>query len=138
MDLFKDIKVEVISNNKSLPLYNPTDASEADDAYAGRKFVEAVTGAEFKVRVIVSKSIDLDSCKAIRVSISYDGGVFESFIVRTANLRKTFIRGYDFVGEHHSLITFCEQSNQWKEGNLSFGALQTSEWRLWQVATFTH
>ena len=138
MDLFKDIKIEVISNNKSLPLYDPTDASEADDAYTRRKFVEAVTGAEFKVRVIVSKSIDLNSCMAVRIAYDYDGSGFWGKNFNTRTLRETFIRGDDFVDECHSLTTFCEQSNQWKQGKLSFGALQTSKCSLWQVTNFTH
>ena len=120
------VKVEIISNTQSLPLYPDPDAGNTGAAGGTTRYVEAVTGATFEVRVTLEKEFRWGACDAVRVIAKYDG--------ETSGWNKD-IEYNDYPTKAHyrscarfTNITFwCPASRQWKTGSLSFGALETSK-----------
>ena len=76
MDHFKGILVQVIANGELLDLYDDPDAADVDDNRTRQYYVEAITGATFKVEVNLLTEFGLYSeqgTDAIRVSMNIDG-----------------------------------------------------------------
>ena len=128
MDSFNKIKVEIISDHQSLQLYDDPEASKRDKYFTCWNYVEAVTGAEFKVKITLSKLFELSFCEAVRVAVAFDASEeYDGFDIRRSKLMEKFSGGSDYIVEFDGLTTFCEHSKQWKRGNLAFGALETSK-----------
>lgn len=120
--------MEIISNDQSLQLYDDPEISARDTTFTRWNYVEAVTGAEFKVKVTLSKHFGLSSCEAVRVAAAYDASdVYRGRDIKRSWLMEKFSGGNDYVVEFDGLTSFCEHSNQWKRGNLAFGALEISK-----------
>ena len=115
------VKVEIISNNQSLPLYPDPDAGNAGDRGGTIQYVEAVTGATFEIHITLEKDFRWGPCDLVQVLAKYDGD--------QTGWNKD-VRRNDYSPRpravFNNLTTWCPASQQWKTGSLSFGALQTS------------
>lgn len=128
---FKGVNVQIVSGGEILKLYDDPDAEPEQDPRTRQRYVEAVTGATFKVRVTLSKHFrlhDLMPDDAIRLSIKYDGQGLEWYVdIVVKDIRQTWNEGerkeYDFT----TLPSFCNHTQQWKQGDTCFGVLNTSE-----------
>lgn len=58
MDPFKGLLVHVISNGQVLESYDDPDASDHEDPYQRQRYIEAVTGATFAVKMIITDQFD--------------------------------------------------------------------------------
>lgn len=131
MGPFKGLDVRVISNTKSLKLYNGPDDVPTNDPRVRQHYIEAVTGATFVVKVTLDKSLGVYSLgpdDAVRVRINYDGqptSWFYDFAV--PQLLRTWSQ--EKLAEHtfHSISLFDRATQQWKQGATTFCALKTSE-----------
>lgn len=120
--------MEVISNDQVLQLYDDPETSERGKDFTRWNYVEVVPGAEFKVKITLSKLFGLSSCEAVRISVAYDASNHHTgYSIQRSKLLKKFRSGSDYIVEFDHLNTFCEYSNQWKRGNLAFGALEISK-----------
>lgn len=78
MNAFQGIVVQVISNGQVLDLYNDPDPADTDDGRTQLHYVEAVTGAKFAVRVMLTTEFhfyDLRPCDGVDVSLSIGGQI---------------------------------------------------------------
>lgn len=128
MDSLDKIKVEIISDHQSLQLYDDPEISERDTNFTRWNYVEAVTDAQFKVKVTLSKHFDLSFCEAVWIATAFDASnVYRGREIKWSRLMEKFSGGNDYVVEFDGLTSFCEHSNQWKRGSLAFGALEISK-----------
>ncbi|KAI4200630.1 MAG: hypothetical protein LQ350_003770 [Teloschistes chrysophthalmus] len=123
---FKDATFEIISGGRSLPLYDDPDWTTEEDSGETQKYVEAVTGATFEVKVTLDQSFYWGDCDAVRVSVQFDDCKKELYvhIDRDAVLvTKTQFRSVALA----SMYRYHPESNQWTLGKFSFGALDVTE-----------
>lgn len=130
MDPFPGLSIHVISDGRALQLYNDPDDEPANHPWTRQRYVEAVTGATFRVRITLSKEFDLFSLQAndaVRVLISYDSQRpcwLNDFVVD--DLRFKWSRGQPAECDFWYMIRFDETSQQWRQGATTFCALDTS------------
>lgn len=129
MDPFEGIHVEVISNGEVLTLYNDPDDEPSHDPRVRQRYIEAVTGAMFEVRVRVDRRFNLFSLgrnDAVRVSIHYDSThKYGKNLLIDPLLHNSRSGGLSHSFTH--IYNFCSKTGQWKAGATTFGALVTSE-----------
>jgi len=132
---FEGVDVHVISGGETLKLYHDPDTELNQGPRTRQQYVEAITGATFKVKVTISKQFQLFNLRpddAVRASINYDGQKLDWFRdFQVQELRQVWRSGQ---AQEHNFTAFrslCDQTQQWQEGETSFGALDTSEvlWR---------
>lgn len=116
---FHGIKVEVISNDQTLHMYNDPDIAENRDPQKCRYYIEAVTGATFSVKISLTPEYEQGPCDAVRIKIQFDdnGAGFYRDIETYSISRKAVFS---------SLSQYCHQTHQWRKGTLSFGKLEIS------------
>ncbi len=135
MSAFAGLSIQVISDGKTLKLYNDPDDEPANDPRTRQRYIEAVTGATFKVKVSLHRQFKLPSLKAndaVRVTIHYDNSVwYYDFVVE--DIRYAWSKGGPAEHTFWSIATFDEASQQWKEGATTFSVLNTS-----QLSILTH
>ncbi|KAL8699240.1 MAG: hypothetical protein Q9224_001501 [Gallowayella concinna] len=73
MTHFKAAQFEVVTANKSSPMYDDPDASNDDDPFTQQKYIEAITGATFQIKVTLDRAFDFADCDAVRVMVQLDG-----------------------------------------------------------------
>ncbi|KAL8678194.1 MAG: hypothetical protein Q9186_005448 [Xanthomendoza sp. 1 TL-2023] len=73
MTHFKAAHFEVVTANKSSPMYDDPDASNDDDPFTQQKYIEAITGATFQIKVTLDRAFDFADCDAVRVMVHLDG-----------------------------------------------------------------
>lgn len=134
MATFHNLKFEIVSGGKTLPMYEDPDAHENDDPLKCRKYIEAVTGATFKINVSPLPEYIRGQCDAVRVSVDLDGQN------RTS---KEMLKRPSLDGSNpgKTKVTFdgysqyCQQTHQWTQGDLSFGGLEISKSLIGESAT---
>ncbi|KAL9587585.1 MAG: hypothetical protein Q9212_000162 [Teloschistes hypoglaucus] len=122
---FKEATFEIISGNESLPIYDDPDGTTEEDSEEIQKYVEAVTGATFEVKVTLDQSFYWDKCDAVRVSIDFDGnpGVYRDIDRNAVLVTKTEGSSARLVG----MLRYHPESDQWTRGKYSFGALDVTD-----------
>ena len=110
------LKVEILMNGSPLPMYDDPDASE-DSSDSQTQYIEATTGAKFKVRVTVQDGFAWGNCDLVRIVASFDGD--HGWV--------NDIRAQKAVAEYSTVSRWCQASSQWKSGTLCFGSLETSK-----------
>lgn len=130
MDPFEGIDVEIISNGEVLTLYNDPDDEPSRNSRVRKRYIEAVTGATFEVKVRVDHRFSLYSLgknDAVRATIQYDSthSYGKSLVIDPLLYNSSFGGGVSctFTRIHN----FCAETHQWKSGATTFGALATSE-----------
>jgi len=134
MSGFEGLNVQEISGDETLELYDDPDADHIHNPRTRQRYVEAVTGATFKVRMTLSEQFKLfllGPDDAVRVTINYDGQKRDWYIDFTAqDLCRTWKEGQLVEHNWTHPRNLCDQTQQWKRGETCFGALDTSELRL--------
>ena len=142
MDPLKGVLVQIISDGEPLELYDDPDAQEAVDEDYRRRYVEAVTGSSFTVRVLLTTDFDLrnySACDYIQVRLKLDA-IEAHWSDRTvcADIEKRFLRGRAEYFIFSSIVEFDLETEQWVEKNFCFGNLETSTSYILSVRHNTH
>ena len=130
MDPFEGTQVEVISNGEVLTLYDDPDDEPSHDPRVRQRYVEAVTGATFEVRVCVDRRFKLFSLgrnDAVRATIYYDSTHKYGKDLLVDALLDSSRFGGRVSCTFTNIYNFCPKTGQWKKGATTFGALVTSE-----------
>ena len=129
---FNGVTVEVISEGKTLRFYD--DPDEGHSSRTQHQYIEAVTGAVFKVRVVLSKDFPLywlGANDAVRLSVNYDGQQLDWYSdFSTLKLLQCWNEGRSAEHFFARVHRYCHNSRQWTVGETSFGALSTRELSL--------
>ena len=107
-------------------MYDDPDIEGGDETNKQTCYIEAITGAKFEVKVTLDSSFVWDRCAAVRVSAVYDGAEPGwSHDIRRDSLPTS--RTSRHQCKFATITRWCQSSQQWKSGFLSFGALETSK-----------
>ncbi|KAL6713429.1 hypothetical protein ACLMJK_008894 [Lecanora helva] len=125
------IVVQVLSDERSLDLYDDPDATEAEDSQTFSRYVEAVTGATFRIKVMITSAFnfyELRSSDMVRLSVIVDGMELEMvFNFTRREIERCLLRGKPRVYIFKNLLNFCPETGQYMHCHYSFGALETKE-----------
>ena len=112
-------------------LHNDPDEDPSNEPYTCQRYVEAVTGATFKVKVSLRESFSTRHMAfddAVKITIFYDGqkrGWFIDFTRAAITHKRRRGKSVECTFSHVS--NFNEESQQWEDGATSFGALDMSK-----------
>ena len=90
---FDGVSVEVISEGRSLPLYDDPDEEPDQHSRIRQRYVEAVTGAAFKVKISLTRDFrlyGLEDQDAVQFSIDFDGKSAWQYDMAAQDLRQIF------------------------------------------------
>ena len=139
MDPFEGIHLEVISGGKVLDLYNDQDEEPGHDSRVRQRYVEAVTGATFQVRLKITDAFELSTLHAmdaIRVSILYDGQWRKWYNDMTiAEIRSAWFRKESPTITFSRVARWCDDTRQWRSGETTFGALVMGKYAEFALRT---
>ncbi|KAL9004113.1 MAG: hypothetical protein Q9188_003057 [Gyalolechia gomerana] len=124
MTTFRGATFEVISNHQQCPIYDDPAVHDDEDPFTRQKYIEAVTGATFTIKVTLDRKFDFASSDAVRISFTLDNISllyyndiqplhFKSGLKRSAHLER--------------MKSYCPHTHQWQQGDLSFGKLDIKE-----------
>lgn len=128
---FQGVSVELQSNGKTLPLYDDPDHDSHQSPRKRQQYIEAITGAAFKVVVTFTQDFPLfhlSPYDAVRTSINYEGrstSWYRDFT--TTNLIQLWRKRRPVQHVFSHISRFCSDTQQWKSGESTFRALKTSE-----------
>ena len=130
MDPFKGILVQVISNGQILESYDDPDASDNENPYQRQQYIEAVTGATFAVKVIITDQFDLCDIgrrDGVAVDLAVDGFCWSpGKCRRREDLEYSFGKGEPWTHAFDKFTHFSDNTGQWMESEYSFNALKLS------------
>ena len=124
MDYFKGVQVEVICNGKSLKMYDDPDGPDDPELYKRQKYVEAITGDKFTVKVTLGHDFQFGSAEAARINFRFDQishGWYKDML--KSSWRSLRCESYELS----SIASFCPVSATWKRKEFSFGGLIRSK-----------
>ena len=128
MDPFKGILVQVISDGQILEPYDDPDASDHEDPYQRRQYIEAVTGATFAIRVIITDQFDLRKINrkdGIIVYLTVDGVDWDhGFHFTREQIEDDWRKGKPCVSDFDELTHFSDKTGHWMKSEYSFNALK--------------
>lgn len=122
---YRGLSIAVRSGKDALPMYDDLEIGGDGDPNEATHYIEATTGAKFELHVTLDSSFVWAESNTVRISAVYDGA--RSGWCQNISRASSSTHG---VGRH--LIKFdtvprwCQSSQQWKVGFLSFGALEAS------------
>lgn len=128
---FKGLSVEIATQTGPLKLHNDPDDDPSNEPYICQRYVEAVTGATFKIKVSLHKSFPLRFMArddAVHITVFYDGqkqGFYND--LTKATIVKQWSEGEPAELTFSRIPNFCEETQQWKQGTTTFGALDMSK-----------
>ncbi|KAL8641890.1 MAG: hypothetical protein Q9228_001364 [Teloschistes exilis] len=122
---FKEATFKIISGGVSLPVYDDPDETTEEDSWETQKYVEAVTGATFEIKVTLDRSFYWDKCDAVRMTIDFDGNASRYRDIDRIAVLVTKAEGSSahFTG----MLRYHPESDQWTSGKYSFGALDVTD-----------
>ncbi|KAL8693643.1 MAG: hypothetical protein Q9218_001553 [Villophora microphyllina] len=124
MAKFQSATFEIISEGQSLPIYDDPDADDLQDRFTRQKYVEAVTGATFEVKVTLDPSFDLTGCDAVRMSVRFDNSGY-NFIADISHEDARL--GIRRDARRDSESRYNSKTGQWETAMFTFGKLDISE-----------
>lgn len=125
MDLHRGLSIAVISGGDTLQMYDDPEMDGDGDPNECVRYIEATTGAKFEIQVTLDSSFVWAGSNTVRVVAVYDGdkrGWSMDFSRKLLPTAGTWRHSIDFK----SVSKWCQSSQQWKSGYLSFGALEAS------------
>ena len=132
MDLFKGILVQVISNGQILESYDDPDTNDDEDPYQRQRYIEAVNGATFAVKVLITDQFDfchISRNDGIAVEFSVDGFDWgEGYYYTREDLEECFQKGEPCTYRFNDFTHFSEKTGRWMKSEYSFSALKLSLW----------
>ena len=128
MDLFKGILVQVISNGEILKSYNDPDASDHENPYQRRQYIEAVTGVTFAIKVIITDEFHLRNISrkdGIIVHLAVDGlDWVRGFHFTREQIEGNWRKGKPCTCNFDEFTHFSDKTGQWMKSEYSFNALK--------------
>ena len=123
MGLPPGLSIAVLSRNRSLQMYDDPDTEERGEVHGETKYIEAITAAKFEVRATLDSTFDWCGCTAVRIIAVYDGAQpgWSQDILKGLDYTRT-----QYLARFAMVPKWCESSQQWQSGYLSFGGLETS------------
>ena len=129
MDPFKDVRVDVISNGQKLALYHDPDAEEHPLSRSRSRYIEASTGATFKLEISLGPEFDvtqLGRIDAVRVKAYFDEGSGQYRDIPKEWIDSRRSQGKKVSKIFDSIAYRDAQTGKTVRGQLSFGRLATS------------
>lgn len=131
-DPFSGVTLQVISDGSPLEFYDDPDEDPNNPSPTTRQqYAEAVTGAIFKLRIVLSPRFSLyflGPNDAVRISVKYDAQSLAWYRDLTAaHIRDCRSKGRPADTTFTALTRYCSDSQQWIRGDLTFGALTTND-----------
>ena len=128
---FDAVTVQILSEGNPLKFYHDPDENPNNPSPSSRQYyVEAVTDATFKVRIVLSNKFPLYRLRdddAVRLSINYDGQQLWWYTdLSTSHLIQCWSKGQSTEHTFARLSRYCDHSQRWTSGETTFGALHTS------------
>lgn len=128
---FRGLSVQVTTQSGPLRLHHDPDDDPSNEPRTRQRYIEAVTGATFKVKVSVHKDFELPnlvSNGALHITIRYDGQEPAWYTDLTrALIVNEWSKGKPAEHTFSHVSNFCPETQQWKQGATSFGALDMSK-----------
>lgn len=129
MDPFKGILVQVISNGEILKSYNDPDASDNENPYQRQQYIEAVTGATFAIRVMITDQFDLRKISrknGINVHLTVDGfdWGWSSYCSTREAIEDKWRTGEPCTFNFDDFTHFSDKTGHWMKSEYSFNALK--------------
>ena len=128
---FRGLSVQVTTQSGPLKLHNDPDDDPSNEPRTRQRYIEAVTGATFQVKVNVHKDFDLSTLgadDAVRITISYDNQERSWYSDLTrATIVDEWSRGKPAEHTFSHVSNFYPETQQWKLGATSFGVLDMSK-----------
>ena len=128
---FKGVSVEIATQTGPLTLHNDPDDDPSNEPYTCQRYVEAVTGATFKVKVSLRWAFPLRCMAlddAVHIEIKYDDqklSWIKDFTRATIIQLRSKGKSVEHTFSH--IATFSEETQQWKQGATTFGVLEMSK-----------
>lgn len=130
MGPFEGVIIQVISNGEYLDFYDDPDAVDVEIDCTRQHYVEAVTGASFAIKVILTSDFKLDGLRrkdAVEVAVEIDGQRTRwAFDFAKGDLEEMFLRREPGISNFTGATIFCQRTAQWMESDFSFGMLELS------------
>lgn len=121
---FRGATFAVSTGGETCPMYNDPDANDREDLFEQHRYIEAITGATFKVKVTLDSGFEFGSCDAIRFLFSFDNTYRDYYQDIT---RQDFLARKYCYASIDSVCRYCDKSGEWQRGSLSFGKLEISK-----------
>lgn len=124
MDPLKGIIVQIISGGKILKTYDDSESNEEDDRYTRQRYVEALAGSSFQVKVLLTTQFRLYHLKpedGVQVTLDIDGRdvVRTNLFHRRKSIDKEFLKGRPATFEFSSIEHFSAEAGGYKASILS-------------------
>ncbi len=122
---YRGLSIAVLSGKDALPMYDDPEMDGDGDPNEVIRYIEATTGAKFELHVTLDSSFAWDQSNTVRITVVYDGA-------RSAWCQSISRASPPTNGAGRYLVKFdtvprwCQSSQKWKVGFLSFGALEAS------------
>ena len=130
MDQFKGFLVQVISNGQILESYDDPERTDNEDPYQRQRYIEAVTGATFAVKVIITDQFDfchISRKDGVAAELSVDGNDWgHSCYITRGESEECFRRGKPYTHTFDEFTHFSDKTGQWMRSEYAFSALKLS------------
>ena len=123
MPTLKNFNAFVTVNGQKLPEFNDEDEDNQSPSVITR-YIEAVTGAEFKVEVLY-ELVDLKGCDGVRYSVCLDGKEMDRAIMNFSKYRTGYSDG----------ARSCSKGS-WTVKKYSFADIVLSMWANWIIIDY--
>ena len=129
MDPFKGILVQVTSNGQILESYDDPDASDNENPYQRQQYIEAVTGATFAIKVIITDQFDMRNISrkdGINVHLTVDGFDWgqSCYYSTRGDIEDNWRTGEPCTFPFDKFTHFSDKTGQWMKSEYSFNALK--------------
>ena len=121
MDFHQGVKVEVICKGNTLPSFEDPDVEDGYPERSARRYVEASTGANFRLKISLAEAYAMHSCDFVKATAEFDGNNRWATYISKEEVASG-IRSAHF----HYVTVFSPTTNFWEESKLCFGKLATS------------
>lgn len=135
MDPFRGITVQIIVNGQSLPFYDDPDDVQ-DASHTRQKYIEAVTGCTFQVKLILKRGFKLYKLRsddAVRVGIDIGQKRRWKNETSRSQIEQSWAHGrpaeFNFTGG----CQLCKESGQWSWSSFTFADLESSKGKSFQT-----
>lgn len=126
MATLKGATFEIVSGDRSCPMYDDPDGTHDNEPFTPRKYIEAVTDRTFEVHVTFDARFDYFDCDAVLVCMRFDGSSdhHSKFLTRMGAMR---VPNQRQVVRFALTTRYCADTRQWHRSMFTFGKLEISE-----------
>lgn len=124
----KGATFEIVSGGRLCPLYNDPDGNDSAEPLGAIKYIEAVTGAPFEVRVTFNARFNYHGSDAVRVYMRFDGCPTCHFL-DVKRVDATMVPSRRQIAKMSHTTRYSADTRQWHRSMFIFGKLEISEQR---------